>query len=197
MLFIRRYNQMAKVLIVDDAAFMRMMIKDCIISGGHEVVGEAVNGKDAVEKYGLSLTEIGTLKRGEDVVREDGTVIRLSDAAYRPYSPRSYAYVSDTAPFPELSSWVKGVDILYHEATYVGEYEDKAVARHHSTTFQAATVAREAGAGKLIVGHYSSRCRDLSLFEAECKSIFPDTHAASDGEVFDVPMKDKVERAGR
>ena len=153
--------------------------------------------KDAVEKYGLSLTEIGTLKRGEDVVREDGSVIRLSDAAYRPYSPRSYAYVSDTAPFPELSSWVKGVDILYHEATYVGEYEDKAVARHHSTTFQAATVAREAGAGKLIVGHYSSRCRDLSLFEAECKSIFPDTHAASDGEVFDVPMKDKVERAGR
>jgi ribonuclease Z len=92
---------------------------------------------------------------------------------------------------------VKGVDILYHEATYVSEYEDKAAARYHSTTFQAATVALEAGVGTLIVGHYSSRCKDLSLFETECRSIFPESHAASDGEIFDVPMKDKVERAGR
>lgn len=150
--------------------------------------------KDAIEKYGLSLTEIGTLKRGEDVLREDGSVIEASEAAYLPYSPRSYAYVSDTAPFPELSSWVNGVDVLYHEATYINEFADKAAARHHSTTIQAATVAKEAGVGRLIIGHYSSRCKDYALYEKECRSIFPETHAAEDGDYIDLPMKDKVER---
>ena len=146
--------------------------------------------KEAITEYSLTLTEIGTLKRGEDVIREDGSVVKASEAAYKPYSPRSYAYVSDTAPFPELSSWVKGVDLLYHEATYVQEFADKAAERHHSTTLQAATVAKEAGVGQLVVGHYSSRCKDISLFEKECKSIFPSSHAASDGDLFDLPMKD-------
>ena len=146
--------------------------------------------KEAISEYCLTLTEIGTLKRGEDVIREDGSMVKASEAAYKPYSPRSYAYVSDTAPFPELSSWVKSVDLLYHEATYVQEFADKAAARHHSTTLQAATVAKEAGVGQLVVGHYSSRCKDISLFEKECKSIFPASHAASDGDLFDLPMKD-------
>lgn len=150
--------------------------------------------KDAISEYGLTLTEIGTLKRGEDVVRPDGTVIEASRAAYRPYSPRSYAYVSDTAPFLELASWVRGVDILYHEATYVEEFADKAQARHHSTTIQAARVAKDAGAGQLIVGHFSSRCKDFSLYEKECKSVFPSSHSAVDGEVFDIPMKDQIVR---
>lgn len=98
---------------------------------------------------------------------------------------RSYAYCSDTRPFPELKDWVRGVDLLYHEATYPAEMADKAAARFHSTTVDAATCALEAGVGKLVVGHYSSRYRDISLYERECRSVFPESYAANDGDVFD------------
>ena len=143
--------------------------------------------KFAIEKYGLTLTEIGTLKRGEDVVRED-EVIPLTAAAYKPYEPRSYAYCSDTAVFPELSDWVRRVSMLYHEATYTDEHVDKAAMRHHSTASQAAACAKEAGVGRLIVGHYSSRIKDLSMIEKEARAIFPDTVAANDGDIFDLPL---------
>ncbi len=142
--------------------------------------------KDAIEKYGLSLTEIGTLKRGEDVLRPDGSVIANADVAYKPFVPRSYAYVSDTAPFPEEAAWFKGVDVLYHEATFLSEYEAEAQKRLHTTTLQAARLAQEAGVGKLVIAHYSSRNTDPSCYEAECRSIFPETYAAQDGDVFDI-----------
>lgn len=142
--------------------------------------------KEAVGKYGLSLTEIGTLKRGEDVVREDGTVLPASEFAYKPYVPRSYAYVTDTEVFPEEADWLQGTDVIFHETTFLEEFRDKAEARHHSTTLDAARMAREAGARKLIIAHFSSRCRDVSRYEAECRTVFPETFAASDGDVFEI-----------
>jgi len=102
------------------------------------------------------------------------------------YKAKSYAYCSDTMPFPELSEWVKGVTCLYHEATYQNEMEDKAAARYHSTTSQAASCALRAGAGRLLVGHYSSRITDFDTFLAECREIFPDTTACRDCDVFDI-----------
>ena len=142
--------------------------------------------KDAIGRYGLTLTEIGSLKRGEDVVRADGTVIPVSAAAYKPYEPRSYAYCSDTAPFPEEAEWIKGTSVLYHETTYLQDLADQGAQRHHSTTLQAAQLARDAGVGKLLIGHYSSRNADIKAYEAECRSIFPETYATSDGEVYDI-----------
>ena len=105
-----------------------------------------------------------------------------------PWKPRSYAYCSDTAPFPELASWVKGVDILYHEATYPQEYADKARQYFHSTSLDAARCASEARAGKLLIGHYTSRVRDISIFQDEARTIFPDTVAANDGDIFEIPI---------
>ena len=141
--------------------------------------------KEAIPEYGLSLTEIGTLKRGEDVIRP-GVVLKLSELAYKPYEPRSYAYVSDTAPFPEEAQWLRGTSLLYHETTYLNALADQAAARHHSTTLQAAAIARDAGVGRLVIGHYSSRNQDIKAYEAECRSIFPETYAATDGDVFEI-----------
>ena len=142
--------------------------------------------KECIAAYGLSLTEIGTLKRGEDVVRDDGTVIPLAEAAYKPYAPRSYAYVSDTAVFPGEAEVLQGTTVIYHETTFLQEHGDKAAARFHSTTHQAARVALEAGASRLLIGHYSSRNTDPRLYEAECRTVFPETYAASDGDVFEI-----------
>ena len=142
--------------------------------------------KEAIEKFGLTLTEIGTLKRGEDVLRADGSTIPASEAAYKPFVPRSYAYVTDTAPFPEEAEWLRGTTVIYHEATYLHDLADQGALRHHSTTAQAAQVALAAGAAKLLIGHYSSRNTDIHPYEAECRAIFPETYATSDGEVYDI-----------
>ena len=148
--------------------------------------------KDCIEKYGLSLAEIGTLKRGEDVVRtrgEETETVQASEAAYRPYAPRSYAYCSDTAPFPELSSWVRGVDLLYHEATYPSEMKELAEKTFHSTAEDAARCALEAGAGKLVIGHYSSRFSDLSPFFEQASAVFPETVLARELDTIEIPLK--------
>ena len=144
--------------------------------------------KDAIAEYGLSLAEIGTLKRGEDVEREDGSVIRNVDAAYKPYVPRSYAYCSDTAPFPELSEWVKGATLMYHEATFPEEMSEMAEKTFHSTTLQAAKTARDAGVGRLLVGHYSSRFPSVDFFLDEIRTIFPNADLAHDLDVIEIPF---------
>ena len=141
--------------------------------------------KEAIAKYGLTLAEIGTLKRGEDVVRED-MVITNEEAAYIPYEPRSYAYCSDTAPFPELAEWVKGVTLLYHEATFPDSMSEMAAKTFHSTTLQAARTALDAGAKRLLVGHYSSRFPDVSFFLEELRTIFPATDLAHDLDIIEV-----------
>ena len=111
-----------------------------------------------------------------------------------PWKPRSYAYVSDTAPFPELAEYVRGVDILYHEATYPKGMEDKAAQYFHSTTLQAASCAREAGAGKLLIGHYSSRVKDIATLGEECREIFPESFTVNDGDIFEIPYIREYEK---
>ena len=100
--------------------------------------------------------------------------------------PPSYAYCSDTEPMPRLAGWLSGVDTLYHEATYPAGLADKAACHHHSTTLDAARCALDAGVRRLLIGHYSSRVKDLDAFVQECRQIFPDTVAARDGDVFEI-----------
>ncbi|MBQ6198440.1 MAG: ribonuclease Z [Bacteroidales bacterium] len=142
--------------------------------------------KECIAEYGLTLTEIGTLKRGEDVERADGSVIPLAAAAYKPYEPRSYAYCSDTAPFQEESAWLKGTTVIYHEATYPDEFAPEGEKRGHSTARQAAQVALDAGAERLIIGHYTSRNVAEEVFIRESREIFPRTFASSDGDCYDI-----------
>lgn len=144
--------------------------------------------KEAIERYGLSLAEIAVLKRGEDVKRHDGTVISNSETAYTPYEPRSFAYCSDTTPFSKLSGWVRGVDLLYHEATFPKECADLARATFHSTTEDAARCALEAGVKKLVVGHYSSRFADVSFYLDEIRNIFPEAVLGREGMKLDIPL---------
>ena len=116
-------------------------------------------------------------------------VISCREATYRPYIPRSYAYCSDTAPFPRLHEWVGGVTLLYHEATFPEEPSDMAAKTYQSTARQAAECARDAGVGRLLIGHYSSRYPDVSVFLKEAQEIFPDTVLANEGDVIEVPLR--------
>lgn len=147
--------------------------------------------KESIERYNLKIAEIAALKRGEDVLRED-QLIRSVDHTYKPFRARSFAYCSDTAPFSELPDWVRGVDLLYHEATFPSEMEQMAQATFHSTTIQAAQCALDAGVGKLIVGHYSSRFTDVDFFLQEIKTVFDNAELCHEGDIFEIPLMKEI-----
>lgn len=148
--------------------------------------------KEKIGEYSLSLYEIARLKEGSDVAREDGTVLKNEEFTYVPYLPSSYAYCSDTAPFEKLSDWISGVDLLYHEATFDESLSGMAAATYHSTARQAAECALKAGVGKLAIGHYSSRFKDLSHLLEEASQVFGNTVLSSEGMVFEIEQKKNV-----
>lgn len=145
--------------------------------------------KYAIECYGLTVPQIVQAKRGEDVALESGEVLRNEDITYRPYGTLSYAYCSDTNYSARLAKMVEGVDMLYHEATYAAEERKLAKERGHATTADAAKVAQMAGAGRLLIGHFSARYKDLEVLLAQSREIFPATDIARERETFIIEPK--------
>ena len=145
--------------------------------------------KYAIERYGLTVPQIVQAKRGEDVALESGEVLANADITYRPYGTLSYAYCSDTNYSARLAKMVEGVDMLYHEATYAAEERKLAKERGHATTADAAKVAQMAGAGRLLIGHFSARYKDLEALLAQSREIFPATDIARERETFIIEPK--------
>ena len=145
--------------------------------------------KYAIERYGLTVPQIVQAKRGEDVALESGEVLANADITYRPYGTLSYAYCSDTNYSARLAKMVEGVDMLYHEATYAAEERKLAKERGHATTADAAKVAQMAGAGRLLIGHFSARYKDLEVLLAESREVFPATDIARERETFIIEPK--------
>jgi ribonuclease Z len=126
------------------------------------------------------------LQQGEDYIQKDGTVIKndvLTNAAPK---ARMYAYCADTIFDETIAEKVKHADLLYHETTYLHELADRAAKRFHSTTIQAATIARLAGAEKLIIGHFSSKYEQLDAFQEEAASIFEPVELAVEGTTYKI-----------
>ena len=140
--------------------------------------------KFKIEKYSLSIAQIVAAKRGEDITLEDGTVIENSELTYLPFTPKSYAYLSDTSRSAVAAERVKGVNLLYHEATYTKEFAKDAKERGHSTAADAAQIAQAAEAERLIIGHFSSRYKSAEVLLDEAKSIFENTQLAEEGETY-------------
>jgi ribonuclease Z len=151
-----------------------------------EKPGENKIIKDKISEFHFTVAEIVKLKRGEDIARDDGSVIAAEAVTVPPQSPRSYAYCSDTGYFKKLSTYVGGVDLLYHEATFGSEHAALARQTGHSTASQAATVALDANVRRLIIGHFSARYRSPDQLEAEARVIFPATEAAREGQCYEI-----------
>ena len=126
------------------------------------------------------------VKAGADLVLEDGTVVPNAELTLAPPPPRSYAYCSDTAHAPELVPFLQGVDLLYHEATFTEQLRARARETLHSTARQAATIAREAGVGTLLLGHFSSRYKSADILLREALEVFPRTLLSAEGATFPV-----------
>ena len=142
--------------------------------------------KYSIERYELSIAQIVAAKRGEDITLESGEIIANAQITYRPYGALSYAYCSDTNYSARLANMVEGVDMLYHEATYAAAEKKLAKERGHSSTVDAAKVADMAKAGRLLIGHFSSRYKDLEALREECREIFPATEIARERETYHI-----------
>jgi len=131
----------------------------------------------------MRIQEIIQLKKGENILYDDGTIKYALDAyTFPPRPSRSYAYCSDTCYNEEIIPYVQGVDLLYHEATFADEMEDRAALTHHSTATQAATIAKKANVHKLLLGHYSTRYKDPSPLQEEARKLFDETYLTHEGE---------------
>lgn len=138
---------------------------------------------EVIEKYALTRQEIATLKRGEDVLLENGDVLSTTEALYQRRNPRSFAYMSDTLYTAAAAEYVEGVDLLYHEATYMQALIQLAKDTGHSTAQQAATFAKLANVKQLLLGHYSARYTDPTPLLQEAVAVFPNTTLARELDV--------------
>lgn len=139
-----------------------------------------------VLNYNIDVAYYKSIKKGKDVVLDDGTVIPNEKLTADPETPRSFAFCSDTAYNPKMVSQIKNVTVLYHESTFLEEHAYLAPLTKHSTAREAAAIAREASVFKLILGHYSTRYDSILPFKKEAEEVFPNIELADDGKIIDL-----------
>ncbi len=142
--------------------------------------------RDMIDYLEIPVSQINNIKMGADWTKEDGTVVPNSELVTPADPPRSYVYCSDTRYIPTLHERLKNVDLLYHESTYGEDNLNRAETYWHSTARQAALVARDAGAKRLLLGHYSSRYQDENVLLEEARAVFKNTYLTDENDVFDI-----------
>ncbi len=181
--------------------------EDCLISDDKKITVECFRVKHRIECWGFLFREkknprhidpekvkayeipaafYEALQQGHHYTNKKGTVIPNEEMTVPATPPKSYAYCADTLYDESLAEKVKGVDLLYHETTYLKDFEEKAIERFHSTTEHAANIALKAGAKKLIIGHFSSKYEELGEFLVETSAIFPQTELALEGTCYPI-----------
>ena len=145
--------------------------------------------KDAILQFQLTIDEIKRIKSGQDVIREDGQKILWKNCCINPSLPRSYSFCSDTIYDPDICQYIANSQYLYHEATYTHELVHLAKERMHSTALEAGKIALESKADNLIIGHYSSRYRNVETLIEEAASVFHSVHKGYDGFMLEFPKR--------
>jgi len=135
---------------------------------------------EAVTEIGVETCDYRNIKLGKDYIKDNGDIVKNSVLTFNPTKPLSYAYCSDTAYEPNIIEWIKGVDLLYHESTFLEEHSELANKTGHSTAKQAAEIAEKAEVDNLLLGHFSARYKDRTVFLEEAKPYFNKTQVASE-----------------
>jgi ribonuclease Z len=137
--------------------------------------------KDFVNTADVPVNSFEKIRAGADFVDADGKVYPNSSITTDPPRTKSYAYCSDTTYHEPIVNIIRGVNLLYHEATFANDKQKDAKEKLHATAREAARIALQAGVGRLVIGHFSARYRDPEILLDEAREIFPDTIAAEDG----------------
>lgn len=140
-----------------------------------------INNYDEIDR-----ADYNNIKAGKDVVLSTGEIIPNAELTLPPKKALSFAFCSDTVYKPNIVPIIKNADLLYHEATFLADKQELAKKTKHSTSKEAAQIAKDANVGQLVVGHYSGRYKDISLFKKEAQEIFENSELAIPGKVFSV-----------
>ncbi|MXN92491.1 ribonuclease Z [Flavobacterium sp. Sd200] len=140
---------------------------------------------EAVEGYDIDEVYYRKIKGGGDITLDDGRVIPNSELTFDPLPPKSYAFCSDTVYTESILPIINNVSVLYHESTFLESELQYCEKTMHCTAIQAATIAKKANAGRLILGHFSTRYGSIEPFKEEAKTVFENTDIADDGKVFE------------
>lgn len=152
--------------------------------------------RDMADFHEVPIAYFGRIKQGDDFVKPDGTVVPNSHLTKPNRPPYSFAYCSDTVFFPQVVPFIRGVDLLYHEATFSEELSEKASSRGHSTAREAAEIAAMAGAKALLIGHFSTRYKtrdQVEVLRREAAEVFPNVIVGHEGMVIDLSKIAKTE----
>ena len=141
---------------------------------------------DGCKALNIPYSFYTSLQEGEDYTSPEGITYSNRELTLDPHKPRSYTYCSDTLFSPELVKQFANTTLLYHESTFLSDLNQRALETGHSTAEQAAQIAKMANAGALLLGHFSSRYRDLHPLLDEAKGIFTNTQLAKEGETYSI-----------
>ena len=137
--------------------------------------------REMIDFYNIPFYQINRIKNGEDYVTEEGKVIPNSRLTTPAAPARTYVYSSDTSFNPNNVQYMRGADLLFHEATFADDHAARAVQTCHSTAKQAAEMARLSGAKQLLIGHFSARYTDEQILLDEARTVFPNTALSREG----------------
>lgn len=126
------------------------------------------------------------LRLGEDYRKKDGSIVKNEWVTSETPLGRKYAFCADTKYDESIIPHIANADMIYHETTYLDNLRERAESRFHSTTKQAALIAKKADVKKLLIGHFSSKYDSLEEFEQEAKEVFPQTRLAIEGTCFNI-----------
>jgi ribonuclease Z len=141
---------------------------------------------DLVRKHKIPQSFYSSLQQGLDYITPRGGVVKNDAVTAAPERGRKYAFCADTRYNEDIIQHVYGFDTIYHESTYLDNMRDKAADRYHSTTREAATIARKAMVNQLLIGHFSSKYATLDAFQHEAREIFSNTELAIEGVTYEI-----------
>jgi ribonuclease Z len=141
---------------------------------------------DKVRKHKIPQSFYSSLQQGLDYITPRGEVIKNDDVTTSAARGKKYAFCADTRYDESIIEHIYGFDAIYHETTYLDSMREKAHARFHSTTIEAATIARKAMVNKLLIGHFSSKYATLEAFQQEARTVFPNTELAMEGVTYEI-----------
>lgn len=141
---------------------------------------------EKAREYEVPQSFYDRLKSGEDYTRKDGMLVKNEWVTTANESGKRYAFCADTKYDESLIPHIQDFDMIYHETTYLDNLRERAESRFHSTSKQAAALAKKAGVKKLLIGHFSSKYDTLEEFEKEAREVFPNTELAIEGVCYEV-----------
>jgi len=186
--FVELSSNQSEVVFEDDKVIVKTIpLKHRIYTNGYlfqEKPKERKLNIAAVQEYQIETCYYQNIKNGKDITLDNGKILSNELLTFDPPAPKSYAFCSDTVYNEDIVQIINGVDVLYHESTFLESEEVLAEKTMHSTAKQAAKIAKQANVKQLLLGHYSTRYESIESFKDEAQTIFEQTLLSNDGVTF-------------